>query len=194
MSHEFGTGYPGFRAAIDAVADALGGGPVRPAVARDFVTALYGEIALRTNEKYGVYGVAWTSAIDADFDQAVEKMLTWARRGSNQATDATAPWNGVRLLKSDVEVALVGGGYRIPVAMTAANTRPDRLEGVVTTWQVFLTDTGERFASGSEAGMIHGISSPKSTHAKSAAGASKSLARMVETFFKVKFEYLEESV
>lgn len=179
----YGTGFPGFKSAIEEVTEALGGSHTREAVAKLFSDSLTRAVQLRRGDKFPSYSaVTWTEATDLDFDKAREDTL-WYLCRLREPVDATADWKGGKLEHRGETVVLTGGGYSMVVAMLSSHDEYCyKARDQVTKWRVFLTDDGKKLSEKE----MRWSSSPTSTNAKSEPAGQKSLRKIVETFFKVK--------
>jgi hypothetical protein len=183
----FGTGFTGFKSAIEMVTEALGGQHARPCVAHIFSESLTTVIQNRKAERYPSYsGLIWTEATDLDFDCARRRALTILERLRDPAT-AVAQWKGIELQVRDDIVVAAAGGYSIIIAMLGSHDEYcSRARGQITKWRVFMTDDGKRLVNARDSTLLMG-GKPAATTAKTAEGGAKSLRKIVETFFGVKF-------
>jgi hypothetical protein len=181
----YGTGFAGFKTAIEEVTEALGGAHTREAVAKNFSDSLTRTIQARKGDRYPSFSsVQWTEATDLDFDHARDATLGYLRRFRDPET-AVADWNGAKLEHRGDVIVLSGGGFSMLVAMVSQRDEWDRRANAnVPKWHIHITDDGKRLTDKDR--WNHG--SPASTTAKSAETGQKSLRKIVETFFKVKFD------
>jgi hypothetical protein len=183
----FGDGFLGFQARIDAISEALGEAALRPAVAKMFIRILEIEVrAARGLDSYGglPYGVWWTMATTAEFDAACERAERVMKASSLDPIAATASWRGTQLNLRDTSVYAEGGGYRLKAAhcFEGSARYNHRLRRDEVQWQVGIDDdfldctTGRYGYSGGK---------PKTTHAKSRETAIKAMRRFVKDFLGV---------
>jgi hypothetical protein len=181
MSDNYGTGFQGFRARIDAVAEGLGGNPhVRTAVAAEFADTIRPIVARRLGvDSYDVpWRVDWTLATDADLDAASEAGMCRCRDRAAEDGEAiaAAPWMGATLSLRRDTVTLDGGGHSLLIAMATDGY------GAEGSQHVFITDTAKTCL---EAIRATSTSKPSSTTVKSKEAVNKALRRIVEAFFRV---------
>jgi hypothetical protein len=181
----FGTGFPGFKAAIEMVTEALGGDHARAAVAHIFDEQLKRAVGARKGGRFPTYSsLTYTEATDLDFDRARHDALRALQR-CYSIGEATAPWKGATLaIRPTMRVArLEGGDYSVIVAMMSE--RPEycrRAQATVTKWHVWVTDDGLRLATGKDSTYLMN-GKPTTRNAKSQSAATKSLQSIVEEFF-----------
>lgn len=178
----YGNGFPAFVYAIEEVSHSLGGDHTREVVAIIFSDCLMRVIQKREGLRYPSYSrVNWTKATELDFDTARCDALNYLER-EWPPIEAFADWKGARLeVRGDV-VVLSSAYYSIPVAMVTSREDYDRrARDKIMKWMAFLTDNAKHLISTSFS------SSPTSVTAKSEASGQKSLRKIVETFFGVKF-------
>lgn len=192
---DFEPGFPGFRARIAHVVAAFGGTlKAHQAIAENhFIFQLKNIVEHRiksgTAERFLWIREPITHATDAELDAAGESALRVLSRVPQKPVLAKAEWNGLTLELHEDIAFLVGGPYRLCVAMAGNHPRhSSRTNKVEEDWQVFITDEAKVILDKSYS------SSPSSTHAKSAAGAYKGVRKIVETWFGVSFVNCDEGV
>lgn len=186
----YGYGFYGFKARLEAAAQAFGGAVnARKAVSEAFQTALRNQQMLRRPK--GDYShFDWTQATDQDFDYAAFMTLKRWKHQPEEPLLTSVEWNGLTLEAYEHSIYLRGDDLRVMVAMTARHdTFSWRQNGNVEQWNIFMTDEGCTFASGDR----YASGDQKSTNAKSPSAASASLRRMVEKHFKVTFPKLAKA-
>jgi hypothetical protein len=146
VSDNYGHGFYGFKARIDAISAALGGeSHVRLAVSESFRKSLTEIMIARprvaTDPSWRMFD--WTTATDKEFDDAgARNERYWAREPEGEVI-ATAPWGGRELQLRQDNVSLAGDGYWLPVARIMESsgysykTRQNEPK-----WSPYLTDEG----------------------------------------------------
>lgn len=172
-----------FQSAIDEVTLDLAGPRIRSAVANQFVMFLGLEVSRgsRFQSEYGASGSNWTKASVEHFAAATDKALRYFRK-AGEPVFATAVFENARLVLRGNEAAVVGDDF----SMSLAWIIPDRGDSRGGKCQISLNKAGEAYLAGDDTLFMSG-SKPTTTHAKSMEAAHKSLRRMVEEFFKIKF-------
>lgn len=179
-------GFQGFRAEVDRVSTALGGGAhTRMAVATVFIQCLDDAVNRRLGlNRFGLsdlpHSQVWTFAEDADFAMAVRD-ATEGRlrvRERNPVTASADLPGGARLVVRGDVASVEAGGFRLAVAMLAGETSPR------SGCSVFLTDSGKEYLWGSRYGGT--TNKPTSVRLQKATNAERSLRSLVEGFFRVR--------
>lgn len=191
----YGYGFYGFKARLDALIAAFGGTPnVRICISETFQWSLRNEQQnAKARNDYSRF--SWTDAKDKDFDYAGWRIESMWRRKPEAPVLAVATWENMELqLRQGAVHAHVDGswcgwsaseppGYWMQIArVMESESYSWREQANVPKWSPYLTDEGCYLAKGSKYS-----GEAKSTNAKSAEGAQASLRKLVEKFFKVQF-------
>jgi len=184
MEDNYGTGFPGFKSRIDAVADALGGTKnVRNAVSDEFEKRLT-QIMLANRGMKTYDRIRWTNASDREFHYAGISALDRLKRRDEVAFTHAASWNGANLVMRDNVVYLEGGDHALMIGLISNSSRYDtRAQANVPTHSPFITDTAKIVLYDSS-----WSADQSSTTAKTPEGARKSLIKLVEKHFKVEMQ------
>lgn len=174
------TGFAAYRLAIATVALDLGGGDdVKQAVARLFESRLNQIVSREAGERW-TGSFQWWKATDKQLEDAAASVLGlmagWA--GSAPIDLEAYGKDGMKVTVREGAAFIEGPTYRLLVA----NITPPS-GGPRDKWNAYINDSGKQAAGGY--GSQHGVSSANSA---SETAAKKSVATLVEKFFKVKLE------
>lgn len=177
-----------FQSAIEEVTLDLAGPRIRPAVANQFVFFLGFEVSRgsRFMSEYGASGSNWTKATAEHFATATDKAMRFFR-SKDEPVFATAEFDGAKLVLRGNEAAVVGDDFSLALAWII----PDRSGSRGDKCQISLNKSGVCYLAGDDTSFAPG-NKPTTTHAKTLEAAHKSLRRMVEEFFKVRFINIAE--
>ena len=183
--------FPDFRSAIDAiVADMGGGSRAREAVGKWFSDTLRLQIGRYAEMDKGHYGqTEWYSASDAQFEAATRQANAVLTNRPEGEETAQAPYRNGRIVVYQTRAALVTPNqFFIPLAFYSESSKYDgRQQKMVPDFMVSLDRPGETMSD-----TRFGAGNPTTTHAKTAAGAYKSLRSMVEKQFHVSLENVND--
>lgn len=182
MTSNFGDGFLGFQARIDAIAEALGGdAEVREWVASEFAERLRRTMAtMRGCREYTLpWRIFWTMATTAEFDAGGRQAERIMGIEQYEPIEAQATWRGAQLARRGATIWLEGGGYRLIVAMASRDDGESARKGKER-WRAHITDE-----AASASGRSYGPGCHKSANAGSRAAAIKAAERIVKAFLGV---------
>lgn len=177
-----------FRSTVREIAADLGGVRFQMAVADQMNQFLGLAMASRKEDRYGgihsAMGNGWVLAWDEDFYAATIRSRLFFAQEREKAI-ATAQWQGTTLELCGHDVVVRGPTYSMVIAWAFRSDTRYRSDPVEQ-WQISFNNAGARCVNGSDSSFIYS-SKPSTVHAKTEAGAVKSLRSIVERFCGVTF-------
>lgn len=196
MSSNYGRGYLGFKASIDAVADCLGGEHVRAAVGHEFADWVYREIGRRSGDRFPSYGGSvWTQATEDDFDRAAELGRNQFTMRHTKPIISSAPWRaGATLVLRGDAMYLEAHETQMHLGSISHRGEYDhRKRETVEKWNASIHDNAMRVLNEKDSTSTYGLtamsvgSQTGIGNIRSEEAAVKSLIKLFTNFFRVEF-------